>query len=603
MAKLTQEEMMVLNSLIYIDTDKDVWNESGEKQEKPKTLLNIVEELEKELKQSNREQVFKEMDSEKCQDIFHAIRESSSLRELEYVHVKKSDYEEYHTQPSDARTLAFKNGDNPVVVFRGTTGDQEGQDNLEGGIQTDTDAQKRALAYINILHDKYGFDNISVSGHSKGGNKAMYVSVLSDYVDDCTAFDAQGFSVGFLGKYSREIAKKKDKITLFMTDQSVVGNLLFSIAGNVVCISVKDLPMEPTLMGVIRHVPTIFYTVGEGGEIVSRSGSSPSQWQRMISDITTMASLIVCMKDLDHEEGKAVFQMLASKIAEDYTKKNFDIISNWVKGEKSDGSPAFSTQLAGYLMGMLPGMPETVQERLTAILCTFDSDTELDPAVVLKSMGEKMRLLVTELPASSITAGQIPVVVVITGVWAVVKILELAIPMLINAGITEREAAGLALVMAASWIIETLGGLAEAVGGFISNMVSFFQSMVNGIGEWINGIFGSAVAAISYAQDITVTMSRIEELQRLVSNLSQSYNDTDRLAKNSYTTVSRVYGYYSESYVRSCCRDIQNDLKNAQKYADMVQKELARKRKVLLEAAESYRRADREAAQAIRNYA
>lgn len=37
------------------------------------------------------------------------------------------------------------------------------------------------------------YDSITVTGHSKGGNKAQYVTVLSDKVDRCISMDGQGF--------------------------------------------------------------------------------------------------------------------------------------------------------------------------------------------------------------------------------------------------------------------------------------------------------------------------------------------------------------------------------------------------------------------------
>ena len=63
-----------------------------------------------------------------------------------------------------------------VVVFRGTSGKDEWIDNAIGLGVSDTERQKAALDYIENLP----YDSITVAGHSKGGNKAQYVTVLSD---------------------------------------------------------------------------------------------------------------------------------------------------------------------------------------------------------------------------------------------------------------------------------------------------------------------------------------------------------------------------------------------------------------------------------------
>ena len=53
------------------------------------------------------------------------------------------------------------------------------------------------------------YDSITVAGHSKGGNKAQYVTVLSDKVDRCISMDGQGFSQEFIDKYYAEIQKER----------------------------------------------------------------------------------------------------------------------------------------------------------------------------------------------------------------------------------------------------------------------------------------------------------------------------------------------------------------------------------------------------------
>ena len=89
------------------------------------------------------------------------------------------------------------------VIFRGTNGDlPEWIDNGAGGYSTETIYQQKALSYINGLP----FDrDVTVSGHSKGGNLSMYTAIMSDRVGRCVAIDGQGFSEEFAREYTARI--------------------------------------------------------------------------------------------------------------------------------------------------------------------------------------------------------------------------------------------------------------------------------------------------------------------------------------------------------------------------------------------------------------
>ena len=95
----------------------------------------------------------------------------------------------------------FTNPENPSdinVIFRGTNGDlNEWTDNGAGGYSADTEYQREAATYIKDIYDEYEYP-ITVSGHSKGGNLAMYTAIMTDCVDRCVAVDGQGFSEEFI---------------------------------------------------------------------------------------------------------------------------------------------------------------------------------------------------------------------------------------------------------------------------------------------------------------------------------------------------------------------------------------------------------------------
>ena len=121
-----------------------------------------------------------------------------------------------------------------VVCYRGTAGG-EWKDNFIGGGETDvldgvsTLQQKNALSwYQSLALEDYA--TVTVTGHSKGGNKAKYVTILEPSVDRCVAFDGQGFSDEFVKKYQRQIAGNQHKVRNCNVEGDYV-NLLLNDVG------------------------------------------------------------------------------------------------------------------------------------------------------------------------------------------------------------------------------------------------------------------------------------------------------------------------------------------------------------------------------------
>ena len=114
-----------------------------------------------------------------------------------------------------------------IVAFYGTVDPEEWKDNALGLYQTDTKAQVEALQFIEMLSSK----DITVVGHSKGGNKAQYVSILSPKVSRGVSFDSQGFSGEFLHKYADEINKHAAKIKSYSLSTDFVHPLLYKLPG------------------------------------------------------------------------------------------------------------------------------------------------------------------------------------------------------------------------------------------------------------------------------------------------------------------------------------------------------------------------------------
>ena len=240
---LTDEQIMLLEQLTYL-TD-DVADAAG-------VLLGPYDSVENLLQQFDEEALQKLEDSGKTFNYTGAEKWAAIIRQI------KNDADLYSLDIVDkddsVPALCFNDPDDPghaVVVFEGTSGQDEWIDNAIGLGVSDTERQKDALDYIEDLP----YDDITVAGHSKGGNKAQYVTILSDKIDRCVSMDGQGFSQEFLDKYYAEIQEKGHCIKNYYLDGDFVNILMFPVPGSdQICIA-----GDRSVVGPANHCPSSFY--------------------------------------------------------------------------------------------------------------------------------------------------------------------------------------------------------------------------------------------------------------------------------------------------------------------------------------------------------
>ena len=160
------------------------------------------------------------------QEIDKEISEDSSFGELSSARILND---------GNVRAICYtdKNDDRAVVAFRGTGGSQEAwTDNFEGGYEVDTKMQELAADFIN--NECYQYKQMTVTGHSKGGNLSQYVTVMcSASVDRCVSFDGQGFCSDFINTYSDKVEVATPKIKSIAAYNDYVNILLTPIAGTI----------------------------------------------------------------------------------------------------------------------------------------------------------------------------------------------------------------------------------------------------------------------------------------------------------------------------------------------------------------------------------
>lgn len=205
------------------------------------------------------------------------------------------------------------------IVFRGTGKEYEWHDNGQGGYVSDTEQQQRAADYVNGLPDKYG-DNMTVTGHSKGGNKAQYVTVVTDRIAKCVSYDGQGFSEEFINKYKEKISKKSQSIISISASDDFVNCLLYPIAGTRIYID-TETQKNPTHY----HKPNIL--LDKNGNL--RPQTEQSDISKLINEYTTYM-----ISNLDEPERSATVDGIINVVIGALNNKDGElkeaILSNWV---------------------------------------------------------------------------------------------------------------------------------------------------------------------------------------------------------------------------------------------------------------------------------
>ena len=157
-----------------------------------------------------------------------------------------------------------------VVVYKGTA-ETEWMDNFRGGNMADTPCQKEALEWYQNAYKECALENysVTVTGHSKGGNKAKYITLMDGSVDRCVSFDGQGFSDKFFEEHGDAIAQRQHLIENHNVDGDYV-NILLNDVGERHYYMGQNLGNGGNAF-LENHCPNSFFRVGANGELIMES--------------------------------------------------------------------------------------------------------------------------------------------------------------------------------------------------------------------------------------------------------------------------------------------------------------------------------------------
>ncbi|MBE6922605.1 MAG: DUF2974 domain-containing protein [Ruminococcaceae bacterium] len=271
---LTPEQLLLLNNLMYMETQPFGTVHDYEGQSIGDWLDSIP------MDSINPDRDYGSfITGEDWQNIINAVQNDPVLRDM----VIADTHVDTSSDGGRGRSAIFvseETGD-AVVTFKGTETAAEWGDNFDGGNVPDTPHQENALEWYQQAYEENGLSNyeVTVTGHSKGGNKSKYIAIMDDTVDHCVSFDGQGFSDKFMEKYADRIAQRQDVIQNHNVDYDYV-NLLINDVGETTYYYGQDLGNGGFLE---NHSPNTFFRFNEDGtfEIVTRPDGQPPEMQAL----------------------------------------------------------------------------------------------------------------------------------------------------------------------------------------------------------------------------------------------------------------------------------------------------------------------------------
>ena len=264
---LSTEQVLLLTNLMY------TYQDGGQQLVSPgKSVGEIVEYLDPG-KYAN-DGIF--MDSKDWSDIVRAVKSDPQLMRMTVAAAGNDS-------PGGGFNAVFTDSvtHEAVVAYKGTQGLDEWKDNFAGGNAADTPCQKGALDWYKNAYEECGLSDysVTVAGHSKGGNKAKYVTLMGDNVDRCLSFDGQGFSDKFFQEHADAIAQKQHLIQNHNVDSDYV-NFLLNDVGERHYYKGRNLGDGPESF-LQNHCANSFFDVGKDGSV----HMTPTEQDPMIANL------------------------------------------------------------------------------------------------------------------------------------------------------------------------------------------------------------------------------------------------------------------------------------------------------------------------------
>ena len=267
--QLSEEQVLLLNNLMYMNPPLTKIADCDTSKEQL-TVGDILENIDIDALDMKKD-YGSYMTGQDWKNIITAIESDKQLLNVELVSTNIDRAE--NGGGGESALFADPSTGEAIVAFRGTSG-KEWKDNFIGGGKTDaadgvsTPQQINALKWYESL-DLSDYDTVTVTGHSKGGMKAKYITVRDDSVDRCLSFDGQGFSDEFMHVYRDQIVANQVKIQNCNVESDYV-NLLLNDIGKTTFYEGYDYGEGGFLE---NHCPNTFFNFKSDGSFEMKEGN------------------------------------------------------------------------------------------------------------------------------------------------------------------------------------------------------------------------------------------------------------------------------------------------------------------------------------------
>ena len=222
-SNLSTEEIVLINTLLYAE---DLGGPKGtflSAVNEDKTIGDYINGVYKNFSDIDDKREYSNgITGAEYKQILGAVKKNSHIKNMIIIQVH---FESANAGGGRSVLLFDPMGNEAIVAFKGTQSDAEWIDNVSGLYMIPTEFQQNALNWYQSLNLS-GYDIITVTGHSKGGNKAKFITIMDDSVNNCFSYDGQGFSDEFINQYSYNIRWNKDKIMNIIAESDFVNILL-----------------------------------------------------------------------------------------------------------------------------------------------------------------------------------------------------------------------------------------------------------------------------------------------------------------------------------------------------------------------------------------
>ena len=184
-----------------------------------------------------------------------------------FVNLNLSDYvndvdAEYERQFS-AMVFTLPEINHHQLVFRGTDDTMIGwKEDFKLTYVQEIPAHRAAVAYLEAYFEKYA-GKVTVSGHSKGGNLALYAvahvnDLLREQIEKIYMLDAPGLQEK--GLESDGYKAIRERVTVIRPEESIVGIMLYN--------DIEPIVVKSNASGIMQHALTSWQFNEETGELI-----------------------------------------------------------------------------------------------------------------------------------------------------------------------------------------------------------------------------------------------------------------------------------------------------------------------------------------------